>query len=261
MPDAPPSIFVPPSAGSPPAAAGAIFEPAAGGTPPDAPGAVFEPPAVADGFLYLTTAFGGNRDLRFRLPEEDGPLAVRYVVPSNGNNPAAFSTSYTLGLLTINLALAGSPGSAVPATTASQLADAVISSLPFGVDLTIDLAAGSNGSGILGAMVSTALTTTPSLVDPPAIFAPPSSGSAPAAAGAIFAPPDAGTPPAAAGAIFAPPSGTPPAAAGSIFTPPIDGGRPSAPPPIFAMPLNAIYNSNFTPLLNTNDAILTNTDA
>jgi hypothetical protein len=262
MPAAPPAIFAPPSAGSPPAAAGAIFLPAAGGGTPAAPGAVFTPPAVADGFLYLTTSFGGNRDLRFRLPEEDGPLAVRYVVPSNGNNPAPFSTSYTLGLLTVNLALAGSPGAAVPATTASQLADAVISSLPFGVDLVIDLAAGSNGSGILGAMAYTALTSTPSLVDPPAIFSPPSSGSAPAAAGGIFTPPDAGTPPDAAGAIFAPPdSETPAAAPGAIFTPPIDGGTPSAPPPIFGMPLNAIYNSNYAPLLNTNDAILTNTDA
>ena len=83
----------------------------------------------------------------------------------------------------------------------------------------------------------------------------------PAAPPSIFVPPSAGSPPAAAGAIFAPPSGTPPAAAGSIFTPPIDGGSPSAPPPIFGMPLHAIYNSNYSPLLNTNDAILTNTDA
>jgi hypothetical protein len=261
MPAAPPAIFAPPSAGSPPAAAGAIFVPAAGGGTPAAPAAVFTPPAVADGFLYLTTSFGGNRDLRFRLPEEDGPLAVRYVVPSNGNNPAPFSTSYSLGLLTVNLALAGSPGAAVPATTASQLADAVISSLPFGVALVIELAAGSTGSGILGAMASSALTTTPSLVVPPAIFAPPSAGSPPAAAGAIFVPAAGGGTPAAPGAVFTPPSGTPPAAPGAIFTPPLDGGSPSAPPPIFGMPLTALYNTDFTPLLNTNAAILTNTDA
>ena len=81
-------------------------------------------------------------------------------------------------------------------------------------------------------------------------------------AGAIFTPPSAGSPPAGAGAIFTPPSaGSPPAAAGAIFAPPIDGGSPSAPPPIFGAPLNALYNSNFAPLLNTNDAILTNTDA
>jgi hypothetical protein len=54
MPDIPPVIYVPPSAGSPPAAPGAVFAPPSAGSPPAAPGAVFAPPTAVPQALRVT---------------------------------------------------------------------------------------------------------------------------------------------------------------------------------------------------------------
>lgn len=228
---APPPVFTPPSAGLPPAAAGAVFTPPSAGSPPAAAGAVFTPPSAGSP--------PDAPDGIFTPPASAAPvgMAVTGVSDPSGANgfyPVAGQANgkdfYQLGIYRLR-----STGTEWVLEPDSGLlvyfsSNEDVATIDLVTEWTPDV-----GSGPLLVLESVA----PS----PVIFTPPSAGSPPAAAGAIFTPPSAGSPPSAPGAVFTTPTG---------------GAAPSSPPPIFGMPLNGLYNSDYAPLLNSDSTPLEN---
>ena len=188
-PSAPGGVFTPPSAGSPPSAPGGVFTPPSAGsapeepggvfTPPSAesapaePGGIFSPPTKSDGYLYLTTSLGGNRDITYTLPEAEGPLSIRYIRTA-GNFPYSGAVTLVAGVLTYYLPMSGAPGSAVPTLTADSIMAISLAALRpyFGVRLVRARAVGSDGSGIINASMAAIPMLPRPLAPPPAIFTP-----------------------------------------------------------------------------------------
>lgn len=89
MPSNPPAIYTPPSAGSPPAAAGAVFVPPSAGAPPSAPGAIFTPPS-GGAPPSAPPAVKAN----FSAGSPSAPAGI-YTPPSAGSPPAAAGAVFT----------------------------------------------------------------------------------------------------------------------------------------------------------------------
>lgn len=197
MPDAPPSIFTPPSAGSAPAAPGGIFEVPGGGSAPAAAGGIFVPPIPAGSIpdTLTVTADPGTGEVTIEL--ERGSDSSGYATWSDGGD--WMMSAYQESPETVMEWLLSGPG----------------------YDAYKPVGGTSSPVGLTGWSLTFG-------------------GEQPAITAAGY---------------------EPTAAPAAIFTPPIDGGSPSAPPPIFGMPVSALYNSNYVPLLNTDDTLLTTTDA
>jgi len=101
----------------------------------------------------LTTAQGSNKDLVFTgvQPMRNQTVRVRYVVAGT-NTPLSVTVSG--GDLTINLA---TNGAGAATSTASQVMAAVKASYTATALITVMLASGSDGTGVVGAMAFTAL--------------------------------------------------------------------------------------------------------
>jgi hypothetical protein len=104
----------------------------------------------------LTTSLGSNKDLKYvaDVPDSTGnSITVRYVAP--GTASAALSVTVSGSAITVNLAT--DSGSAVT-TTANAAMAAVNASGLAGALVTVSLAPGSNGTGVLSALSATPLT-------------------------------------------------------------------------------------------------------
>jgi hypothetical protein len=107
-----------------------------------------------DDVFQSATVLGSDRDVVYKIPGNKGPLSVRYVLPA-GSNPVPLTASFSGGVLTFNLGLAGTPGSAVPSTTANDLINLSIGGLfPPGSAPVRYLPVGSPGSGIIAASMT-----------------------------------------------------------------------------------------------------------
>jgi len=104
----------------------------------------------------LTTSLSGsNNDLTYTSKAKSlaaNDVRVRYVV--SGNN-TALSVSVSGSDITVNVA---TDGSGNPTSTASQVKAAVEASTPAAALVTVDHAAGNNGSGTVAALAYTNLS-------------------------------------------------------------------------------------------------------
>lgn len=233
MPSAPPVIYTPPSAGSPPDAPEDVFTPPSAGSPPDAPEGVFTAPAsaapVGMSVTGITSAWPGNGYYEVG-GTANGKDFYRYGIYRLQWTGTAWVFVPDSGMLTY---FTSSEDVATP-------------------DLVTEWTA-VTGTGPVRVFAG------PEPAVP--VFTPPSAGSPPDEPGGVFTPPSAGDPPDAPGAVFTPPSaGSPPSAPGGVFTPPSAGAAPSAPPPVFGMLVHGLYNTDYSPLRNTDDTLLGGTE-
>lgn len=106
-------------------------------------------------YASLTTALGTNKDLTYtavQIGYVGNATTIAYVVA--GLN-TALSVSVTGTAITVNVA---TDGSGNPTSTANAVLAAVAASVPADALVTVGLAPGSDGTGIVSALVTTALS-------------------------------------------------------------------------------------------------------